>query len=364
MLDLAKVATLREVIAQRSFSAAGQTLGLTQPAVSRQISVLERQLGTQLVRRTQRGVQATEAGRVLASHADAILERVGLAEAQVAEIAGLRRGRLRLGSFFTALVYLSAELTTVLEARHPELFRSQASVVEDQLVDRATAFRRLAAGELDLAIVFEHEFEPGEAPPDIEVVPLFDDPTCALLPAGHRLAHAKSVTPDQLGGDAWIRAHDGSAATLVDHVLLTAGRRPRIVGAGHGDEPVEAQAFVAAGRGVTVAHELNVILDPRRVAAVPLAGGPIRHVQAALMRDQRAPVPPSTPCGNWEGGAAASRGCLRTARRTRREERRHAGASGSRRRRAGSAQRCARRRLAARVRGSGRRRRPRPSSGC
>ena len=60
--------------------------------------------------------------------------------------------------------------------------------------------------------------------------------------------------------------------------------------AGHGDEPVEAQAFIAAGRGVTVAHALNVIISPEQIAAVPLAGGaPVRHVQAAIMREQRAP---------------------------------------------------------------------------
>src|SRR5918911_3239410 len=110
MLDAAKLATLRAVVAHGSFSAAGHGLGLTQPAVSRQVSVLERQLGTQLVRRTQQGVHATEAGRLLVEHADAILGRPARAEADVADVAGLRRGRLRLGSFFTALVYLSAEL--------------------------------------------------------------------------------------------------------------------------------------------------------------------------------------------------------------------------------------------------------------
>jgi DNA-binding transcriptional LysR family regulator len=104
MLDVAKLATLRAVVAHGSFSAAGHALSLTQPAVSRQVSLLERQLGTQLVRRTQQGVLPTEAGRLLVEHADAILGRLARAEAEVADVAGLRRGRLRLGSFFTALV--------------------------------------------------------------------------------------------------------------------------------------------------------------------------------------------------------------------------------------------------------------------
>jgi DNA-binding transcriptional LysR family regulator len=291
MLDPGKLATLRAVVGQGSFSAAAETLQLTQPAVSRQVSLLERQLGTQLVRRSRKGIHATEAGERLVEHAEAILGRIALAEEQVADLAGLRRGRVRLGSFFTALVYLSAEAAGILEARHPDLFRLQAQVIEDELVDRRTAFRRLASGDLDVALVFEHDFEPDPPPADLEVVWLFDDPPRALLPVGHELAGARSVRVRDLAGETWIRAHQGSAARLVDHVLERAGVRPRIVLAGHGDEPVEAQAFIAAGRGVTVAHELNVLVDQHRVAAVPLAGAaPVRHVQAAIMRDQRAPL--------------------------------------------------------------------------
>src|SRR4051812_39237840 len=135
MLDVGKLATLRAVVAHGSFSAAGHALSLTQPAVSRQVSLLERRVGTQLVRRTQQGVVPTEAGRLLVEHADAILGRLALAEAQVADLAGLRRGRLRLGSFFTALVYLSAQLAGELEARHPDLFARRRQGIQDAPVD-------------------------------------------------------------------------------------------------------------------------------------------------------------------------------------------------------------------------------------
>src|SRR5919201_3393114 len=108
LLDLTKLATLRAVVAHRSFSAAGAELALTQPAVSRQIALLERQVGTALVTRSRQGVHATEAGRLLVEHTDAVLDRLKLAEAQLAELAGLRAGHVQLGSFFTAMVYLSA----------------------------------------------------------------------------------------------------------------------------------------------------------------------------------------------------------------------------------------------------------------
>jgi DNA-binding transcriptional LysR family regulator len=283
MLDVVKLASLREVVRHGSFSAAAQALRLTQPAVSRQISLLERQVGTQLVRRARHGV--------LAEHAEAILGRMALAEAQVAELAGLRRGHVRLGSFFTALVKLSTELAVLFEARHPDLFRLQHDVIRDELVDRRTAFARLAAGELDVAIVFDSDLEPDPAPDDIEITPMFTDPLRALLPAGHPLAGASAVSVSDLAADTWVRAHHGSAARLVDHVLRHADLNPPMIMAGHGDEPVETQAFVAAGRGVTLAHELNVLIDPTRIRVLELTGDlPARRIQIAIMREHHSPA--------------------------------------------------------------------------
>src|SRR3954454_19423847 len=164
MLDVGKLATFRAVVAHGSFSAAGHVLSLTQPAVSRQVSLLERQVGTQLVRRTQQGVLPTEAGRLLVEHAEAILGRLALAEAQIADVAGLRRGRARLGSFFTGLVYLSSELAVELEARHPDLFAGGRQGIEDALVYGVPALRGLRAGVFDLALAVGHAFEPPDPP--------------------------------------------------------------------------------------------------------------------------------------------------------------------------------------------------------
>jgi DNA-binding transcriptional LysR family regulator len=284
LLDVTKLATLRAVVARGSFSGAGKELALTQPAVSRQIALLERQVGTQLVWRTRQGVRPTEAGLVLAAHAEAILRQLALAEGDLAELAGMRRGRVRLGSFFTALVYLSAEAGAVLGESHPGL------VIVDELVDRQAALAGLAAGQLDVALVFEHEFESAPVSGEIEVVTLFEDPSCVLLPAGHPLGGREALEVGDLAGETWVCAHDGSAARMVDHVLRRASLAPEVVFAGHGDEPAEAQALVAAGAGIVLSHELTVIVDRDRVVARPLVDGPNRTIQAAIMRGQRAPA--------------------------------------------------------------------------
>jgi hypothetical protein len=85
-----------------------------------------------------------------------------------------------------------------------------------------------------------------------------------------------------LAGDTWIRAHDGSAADLAEHVLAWHGLDPPRLLAGHGDEPVETQALVAAGQGVTLTHELTVIIDQHNLVSRPLAGERfVRHIAVA-----------------------------------------------------------------------------------
>lgn len=285
MLDVDKLATLHAVLDCGSFSAAAHRLRLTQPAVSRQVSLLERRLGVELVRRTQRGVHPTEAGELLDSHVEAVLSRLERAEAELAELAGLRAGSIRLGAFFTAMVYLSAEVAIVLGEQHPGL------QIVDDLVDRAEALRKLARGQLDVAIIFEPDFEPSPAPEGIEVITLFNDPIRVLLPARHPLAGRPTVHLDQLHHETWIRPHGGSLARLIDKFINASGATPHVLFAGHGEEPIEAQALVAAGRGISLAHDLNVIINPDQVAVRALyPTSAVRHIQVAYLPGHRSPA--------------------------------------------------------------------------
>ncbi len=302
MLDPVKLATLRAVAEHGSFSAAGEALTLTQPAVSRQVAALEASLGTALLTRTRQGVRPTPAGEALLAHAEAILDRLQRAEREVADIAGLRAGEVRLGSFLTALVHLSAATGALLGARHPALR------LRDVLVDRAGAFAGLVRGEIDVAFVFEHPVQPLPPPDDVELVELFRDPVVVLLPAGHPLAPRRGVALDELRDETWIRPHDGSAAGLLDAVLHQGGLAPPILPAGRGDEPVEAQALVGAGQGVMLGYGLSVVLDPERIAVRPLRD-PVapRTVQAAVLRGIRPPGTRALLCAAVEAGRGSKR---------------------------------------------------------
>jgi DNA-binding transcriptional LysR family regulator len=285
MFDLVRLQTLTTVVETGSFSGAARALHVSQPAVSRQIALLERQLGLPLLLRSRGGVQPTPAGQLLVDHATAVLDRLALAEVQVEALTAAHPGAVRLGSFFSALIYLSAEVAALIGEQHPDL------VVSDDLVDPTTAYTKLGRGELDLAIVFEHDFSPTAVPDTLTVHRLFDDPVKILLPANHRLAQSTVIDLADLAGDTWIRAHDGSAADLAEHVLARHRLDPPRLLAGHGDEPVETQALVGAGRGVTLTHDLTVIIDQRNLLSRPLAGERfVRHIAVAHATGPLAPV--------------------------------------------------------------------------
>jgi DNA-binding transcriptional LysR family regulator len=274
MLDAAKLATLRAVIDAGSFSAAARARSLTQPAVSRQITLLEAQLGTPLLRRSRQGVAPTEAGRLLAQHAAEVERRLALAEAEVAALAGKPPPPIRLGSFFTAFAVLTPEI----EARAEQL------EFEHELVDPATALAQVAAGELDAAIVFS--YGPSLPPAGVELIDLFTDPPRVLLPSKHPLAERDMLHCADLANETWLRARDGGAAELLDATLARAGIAPPLRAAGRGDEPVEAQVYVAAGAGVMVAHELNVIVNRHGIAIRPLTDGIPPTIRLAAPRER------------------------------------------------------------------------------
>jgi DNA-binding transcriptional LysR family regulator len=96
MLDTRRLPTFREVARRGSFAAAADVLWLTPSAVSQQMAALEREVGTKLFERNHRGVHLTEPGKRLLRHADALLERLAEAEADLEPSVERPRERLPL----------------------------------------------------------------------------------------------------------------------------------------------------------------------------------------------------------------------------------------------------------------------------
>ena len=102
MIDAAGLRVMKAISDEGSFTAAAAALGYSQPAVSQMVRRLEEKTGTALVERLGRSVRLTEAGQVLARTATPVLSALEAAEGEVAAIAGLRAGRVRLMAFPSA----------------------------------------------------------------------------------------------------------------------------------------------------------------------------------------------------------------------------------------------------------------------
>jgi DNA-binding transcriptional LysR family regulator len=279
MLDVQRLRVLAAVADQGSFSAAAETLFLTQPAVSRQIAALEREAGVQLVERRARGVRLTHAGEVALIHARAVLTRLAMAETQLKALASLEGGRLRLAAFASANTSLLPDAVASFKQRYPAVEVSMAGG------DIRRNLAAVQAGELDLALLTQWDLPGSDGLDGVEVVPIVEDRLLVALGRGHRLARRRRLRLRDLGNETWIEgAHPDCLGPLEDFGAH-AGFQPHI--GFHCDDWTGKQALVAAGLGIMlfpslalpsarddlVLRPLSPPLPPRSVvAAVPADG--------------------------------------------------------------------------------------------
>lgn len=248
---------------------------MTQSAVSQQIAALEGEIGLPVVRRGSRPVELTEVGAALARHAQGVFARLEAAEQEVAEIAQRRRARLRFGCFPTALGTLMPAAFARFRRLHPEV---RLTVVDDHL---HRLVPRLESGELDLAVIYDHEALPDVGAQRFDRAPLLTDPFQAVIPADHPLARRKTLRLSDLRKDPWIGGAPSSGwYRIVRHACQQAGFTPQADFAS--DDYIAVQALVAAGLGVSVIPGLAVMHPLPGVAVRPLiSGAPVRHISAA-----------------------------------------------------------------------------------
>src|SRR3954447_12727466 len=195
-LSLIGLRVLREVASQGSFTAAAVSLGYTQSAVSRQVAGLESASGMPLFERTARGVHLTNAGDALLQRAGTVLDEVDAAQQELAGMADVATGRLRVGAFPTAVAALVPRAMAGFSKRRPGV---RISLREG---GTPTQLKRLSGGSVDVAVI---GFLPGgEVTRDsrLSLEHLIDDPLLLAVGPEHRLAGRRSVDLDDLAGES------------------------------------------------------------------------------------------------------------------------------------------------------------------
>src|SRR4051812_8146933 len=149
MLDLRRLRMLSELHDRGTIAAVADALQFTPSAVSQQLSLLEREAGVKLLERSGRGVRLTDPALVLVEHAQAMLERGALAEAELAAAEGTIAGRGRIAAFQS--VMLKIAIPAIKELAHTAT-RLRCEVVESE---PEASLPALALGDIDLALCDE-----------------------------------------------------------------------------------------------------------------------------------------------------------------------------------------------------------------
>ena len=216
-MDTRQLAAFCAVVERRSFSQAAERLGVTQPAVSLQVRALEKRLGTQLLDRSGRRVEPTEAGLRLYRGAQRLLTLEGQILDEIAgEGQGELSGELQLGASTGPAAIVVPLLLCEFQREHPGV-RIALTVADTQAV-----VERVAARELELGIV-------GAARRHRAVAfePFFDDEVILACPPGHAFA-GRTVSLEELRGESLIVMQEGAGVRqIVEDELRSVGSRLR-----------------------------------------------------------------------------------------------------------------------------------------
>jgi molybdate transport repressor ModE-like protein len=285
MLDVKRLRILREVARAGSFSAAAEELYLSQSAVSQQVATLEREVGMSLLERTSAGPKLTDAGQALVTHADAVICRLEEAERELAAIAGLEGGRIRLVGFPTASATLVTRAVSSFRDRFPnvELFLAEA--------EPEVSLPALKAGEYDVALTYDFEMNPDEDDRDTERRLLLEEQMLVAMPSNHPLTRKKAVRLDEFCDEEWLTGVSvGSCRNHLIELCQVAGFDPKI--SFESDDYNTLQGLVAAGMGVTLLPELAFAGRHTELELRPVTPkAPMRRVWATTLAEgSRAPA--------------------------------------------------------------------------
>ena len=146
-MNLEQLGSFVAVARLGNFTRAAEHLHLAQPSLSRQIAALEHDLGAELFARARGGSTLTSAGESLLPLARRMLADADSVRRELAELAGLQRGRVRLGATPSLCISLVAEVLSAFHAAHPAIELHLSEQGSRRLLDE------LARGELDLALI-------------------------------------------------------------------------------------------------------------------------------------------------------------------------------------------------------------------
>lgn len=220
-VDLKQLEYFVRVAELGSFTRASQALDVAQPALSRQVRLLEVELRQNLLVRNGRGVTLTDAGALLLEHGRGILHQVARAQEELAGVRGGLAGRVALGLPPSVARAYAVPLTRAFRQRLPQ---AQLSITEGLTIAMQEA---LTAGRLDIAVLYNVRPAAG-----LEIQPLMEEELVLVQPRPPGLAEDPPPPPLPLAALAdlplVIPSRPNAIRMQVESELAALGRRPRV----------------------------------------------------------------------------------------------------------------------------------------
>ncbi|MFD4693582.1 MULTISPECIES: LysR family transcriptional regulator [unclassified Streptomyces] len=289
MYDPTRLAALVAVAEAGSITKAAARLGYTAPALSQQLAKLEREAGAALLVRHHRGARLTAAGELLAGRARRVLDEMDQARHELARLAGLSGGRLRVGTFTTAGIHLLPPVLSAFRRAHPDV---ELTVTDYEPPGGVAA---VAAGDVDLALT--HAYEPAVADPlpsGVSAEPLLVEELVLITAVGQALSEGSGRLPvAELAGRPLISSAPAHPPRQgVERALADAGATPAVVCESPGYALV--CALVSAGVGVAVVPEMVASMSPTPLAVRRLEPSAFRRTISVVHRGDRSTAAAAT----------------------------------------------------------------------
>jgi LysR family transcriptional activator of glutamate synthase operon len=279
MLNIRRLELLLDVVELGSITAAADKHVYSPSGVSQQLRRLEAEVGQPLLQRQARGMVPTDAGHVLTAHTRKILRQMAAAEADLAEIAGLNRGSLTMGTFPTLGGSFLPLVISRFKAQYPAIDLHVRSSRFNELIEM------LENGQVGMSLLWDYEWNRLN-PESFALTTVFEDATALIVGKDHRLARRKQVDMADLANEEWIvREEEHPVLEVLHRSAQAAGFVPRI--SFHANDYQEAQAMVSVGLGVALAPRTAVVNKHPGVSIVSLgSSAPARRVLLAHRHDR------------------------------------------------------------------------------
>ena len=262
--DSTRMRLLVALANERSVSAAAEAVGITQSTASEHVRVLETAMGQPLVERFGRGSRLTDAGRALAARAAEALASLAAGEEEIADLAGLKTGRVTLAASWSPGAYLLPDTLGCFRHEYPGVG------IELEVASSADVIQRLLAGRVQLAIV-------GAVPDDdrLAAQPFCDDEIVGVAKPGLLPIRRGTVTAAALSAETLLAGESGSSTQdRADEELGAAGVEPKTIwrlGSGEGVKrcAVEGLGYAFLSRYAVVDEFEQGKLEEFRIAGRP-----------------------------------------------------------------------------------------------